>query len=71
MYFDVHRSFLGHDHVSMQTADMKQKLQSSHYNGEKKVWNWDIYVSLYKKQHTIIESIEHHDCTDIVTGTKV
>ena len=43
--------------MARQAAEAERKLQSSHYDGEKKGWEWDKYVTLHKEQHTIMESL--------------
>ena len=40
MYFTVHKHFLGLEHVARQTAEAEGKLQNSHYDGERKTWDW-------------------------------
>ena len=57
MFFDVHKHFLGPYHVAREAADAEGKLQNSHYDGERKTWDWDKYVVLHKEQHAIIESL--------------
>ena len=55
--FDIHKWFLGPDHVARQATEAKRKLQTSHYDGERIGWDWDKYVALYKEQHAIMESL--------------
>ena len=39
VFFDIHKHFFGHDHVAMQAIEAERKLQSSHYDSEKKEWD--------------------------------
>ena len=45
-------------------------LQNSHYDGEKKGWDWDKYVTLRKEQHTIMKHMVDHGNSGIDDGTK-
>ena len=56
VYFNVYNWFLGPNHEAMQDAEAEKKLQNSHYDGKKKRWHWDMYVTLNQKCHTIMES---------------
>ena len=56
-FFDINKQFLCIDCVARQAPEAEQKLQNSHYNGEKKGHGWDIYVALHKEQHIIMERI--------------
>ena len=48
IFFNVHKHFLGPDHVARQATEAERKLQTSHYDGEKKGWDWDMFVTLHK-----------------------
>ena len=54
-FFDIHKHFLGPDHVARKATDAKWNLQNFIYDCEKKAWDWDKYAILYKEQHAIIE----------------
>ena len=41
VFFNIHKHFLGPDHVARHAADAKGKLQNSLYDGERKMWDWD------------------------------
>ena len=71
MFFDIHKCFLGPDHVARQAIDAKGKLQNSHYDDERKTWDWDKYVALYKEQHAIMESLADYGDSCMDNGTKV
>ena len=49
------QAFLSSYHVVSQVVE--RKLQNSHYDGEKKGWDWNKYVALHKEQHTIMASL--------------
>ena len=57
--------------MARHVAEAERKLQNSHYDDEKKGGEWDEYVTLNKKQHTIMESLADHGYNDIDDGTKV
>ena len=56
---------------SGQAADAKRKLQNSYYDGKKKGWDWDTYVTLHQEQHAIIESLIYYGYSGMDSGTKV
>ena len=68
--FDIHKHFLGPDHVSRWTTEAERKLQTSHYDDERKGWDWDKYVALLKEQHTIIKSLANYGYSGMDDGTK-
>ena len=37
VYFNIHKHFLGPDHVTRQAIEAEGKLQNSHYDGERKI----------------------------------
>ena len=57
VYFDIHKWFLGPDHVARQATNAERKLQTSHYDHKKKGWDWDKCITLHKEQHAIMESL--------------
>ena len=69
--FHIHKHFFNPDHVVRQAADAERKLQTSHYDGERKWWDWDKYVTLHKEQHVIMESLTDYCYSRIDNGTKV
>ena len=71
MLFNVHKQFLSPDHITRKAADAERKLQNSHYDHEKKGWDWENYVALNKEQHTIITSLADYGHSGIDGGTKV
>ena len=71
MFFDILKHFLGPDHVARQAIDAEGKLQNSHYDGERKSWDWDKYVALHKEQHAIMESLTDYGYSGMDNGTKV
>ena len=70
MYFYVHKQFLDPDHVAMQAAEAERKLQASHYGNERKDLNWNKYVTAYKEQHDIKESITDYGYSGSDNDTK-
>ena len=66
----VHKQFLGPDHVARQASEAKKKLQS-HYDGEKKGWDWIKYFALHKEQHTTMDSLADPCCSCRSNSTKV
>ena len=71
VFFDIHKHFLGPYHVARQVTEAERKLQSSHYDGERKVWDWDKYVALHKEQHAIMESLTDYGFSGMENDTKV
>ena len=57
--------------MARQAAGAERKLQNSHYDGEKKSWNWGKFVALNKEQHTVIKSLVDHGYSGMDKGTKV
>ena len=70
VFFDTHKQFLDTNHVARQATEAKKKLQTSHYGGRRKGWDWDKYVALQKEQHAIMESLADHGCSGINNVTK-
>ena len=71
VFFDIHNQFLGPNHVARQATETEGKLQNSHYDGERKMWYWNKYVALYKKQHVIMESLTDYRYSGMDNGTTV
>ena len=71
VFFNIHKQFLGIDHVARHAAEAERKLQTSHYDGEKKGWDWDKYITLHKEQHAIMEILTDYGYSGIYNGTKV
>ena len=71
VFFNVHKQFLGLDHVVRQAAEAEGKLQSSHNDGERKACDWDKYVLLHKEQHAIMESLTDYGYSVMDNGPKV
>ena len=63
--------FLSPKHVDGKAAEAERKLQTSHYDGEKKQWYWEKHVAFHKEHHTIIKSHAGHGYTGINNGIKV
>ena len=55
--FDIHKQFLRPDHVARQAAEAEGKLQNSHYDCKREMWDWDKYVALHKEQHAIMKNL--------------
>ena len=71
VFFHLHKPFLCSDHVARQTTEAERKLQTSHYDYERKGWDWDKYITLHKEQHTIMESLTYYDYSRMNNVTKV
>ena len=71
MYFDIHKHFLGPDHVASKAADAGRMLKTSHYDSKRKGWDWDKYVTFHKEQHVIIECLTDYCYSVMDNGTKV
>ena len=65
VFIDVHKWLLSPDHMVRQAAKAARKLQNAQYDGEKEGWDWDKYVTLHKKYHTIMESLTDHGYSGI------
>ena len=48
------------NHFMALTLWQEKKLQTSHYDGEMKGWDWVKYGALNKEQHAIIESVKDY-----------
>ena len=48
-----------------------QKQKTSHYDGERKMWDWDKYITLHKEQHSIMDSLTDYEYNCMDNGTKV
>ena len=70
VYCDIHKQFLGPYHVARQATDVEGKLKNSHYDDERKMWDWDKYVALHKKPHAIMESLTDYGYSGMDTAQK-
>ena len=68
---NINKRFLGSDNVARQATEAEEKLQNSHYDGKKKMCDWDKYVALHKEQHAITESLADYGYSGMDNGTKV
>ena len=71
VFINIHKHFLGSDHVIRQATDVEGKLQNFHYDDKRKTWDWDKYVALHKEQHAIMESLTDYGYSGMDNGTKV
>ena len=53
MFFNIHEQFLGPDHVAEKTIEAERKLQNQYYDGKKKGWDWDKYLTHQKEQQAL------------------
>ena len=71
VFFNVHKHFIGPDHMVRQATDAEGKLENSYYDGERKTWDWDMCVAPHKEQHAILESLTDYGNIGMEYGTKV
>eukprot|EP00934_Nitzschia_sp_Nitz4_P001810 Nitzschia sp. Nitz4//scaffold191_size41780//52//5493//NITZ4_007461-RA/size41780-processed-gene-0.69-mRNA-1//1//CDS//3329540163//1810//frame0 len=57
-YKALHTHYLGENNRDNLAAKAEAKLQTLTYDGEKKRWNWEKYVSSHLEQHQILEGLE-------------
>ena len=57
LFFNIHKQVQSPDHVARQAIKAEWNLQNSHYDSEKKGWDWNKYVAFYKEQHMVIKSL--------------
>ena len=69
MFFDILKQFLVPDHVTRQSTEAKRKLH--HYDGEKKGWDCDKYITLHKEQQTIMKTLVDQSYSGMSDGTKI
>ena len=44
-FYTIHSMWLGLNHINAMASEAKLALQTSIYDREKKVWNWEKYVA--------------------------
>ena len=71
VFFDVNKHFLGPEHVVRQATKAKGKLRKSHYDGKRKMWDWNKYATPIKEQYVIMKSIKDFDYSEMDNGRKV
>ena len=71
VFFNIHKHFLCPDHVARQAIEAEGKLQNSHYDGERKMWDWDTFVALHEEQHTIMENLTDYGYSGMENCTMV
>ena len=70
VFFDIHKNISCPWPFSSQAYKAEKKLQSSHYDGEKKRWDCNEYVTLHKEQNTIMEILADDDYIGMNSSAK-
>lgn len=66
-----HDHFLGPNNISHIQKQAESKLLTLTYQGERKNWNFERFVTSHKEQHTILESLTDHGYPGMNARTKV
>jgi hypothetical protein len=63
--------FIGPNNVGNMVSEAENKLTSTLYNGEKKRFTWETYVSIHTEQHTVLNGLKDYGYAGIDHSSKV
>jgi hypothetical protein len=63
--------FLGPINVGNMASDAETKLTSTVYNGEKKRFTWETYVSIHTEKHSVLNGLKDYEYAGIDDSSKV
>ena len=64
VYFNVCKQYLSPYHVIWEATEAESKLQTCHYDDEKKGLDWDQFVVVHNEQLTLMESLTNYGSKD-------
>ena len=67
----IHSRWQGPNHVNATASEAEIALQTSMYDGEKRAWNWEKYVSCHVKYHIILPNLMECGYQGLDPGSKV
>jgi hypothetical protein len=70
-YWCLYDHYLGPNNVDNMASWAERKLRETHYQGEKKRWNFEKYVRTHVDQHSILSGLTEHGYAGIDEGSKV
>jgi hypothetical protein len=70
-YLNAWDHYLGPDHVDNMASRAERTLETTSYAGEKRRWNFEKFVSMHKKQHTVLENLTEQGYSGIDDRSKV
>lgn len=70
-FYGLYNHYLGPNNVNLAAGAAETKLRTSHYDGEKRRWNFESYVTMQKEQHEILQDLMEYGYAGIDEGTKV
>ena len=59
-YWALHDHYLGPSNVDNMASTAEKALLTAQYDGERRNWNFESYVSLHQQQHVILEGLTFH-----------
>jgi hypothetical protein len=71
VYMLLFDQFLGPNNVGNMASEAETKLTSTIYNGEKKRFTWETYVSIHTEQHSVLNGLKYYGYTGIDDSSKV
>ena len=70
-FYAIHSRWLGPNQMNVTASEAEMALQMSTYNGEKKAWNREKYVTLHVKYHIILRNLMEYGYQRLDPGSKV
>ena len=70
-YLSLKNHYIGTKHVDTMSSKAESILNTTSYNGEKRRWTFEKYVTLHKEQHTILQGLKDYGYAGIDERTKV
>eukprot|EP00934_Nitzschia_sp_Nitz4_P008127 Nitzschia sp. Nitz4//scaffold260_size33533//228//6137//NITZ4_007876-RA/size33533-snap-gene-0.41-mRNA-1//-1//CDS//3329544674//8117//frame0 len=70
-YLALYKHYLGENNRDTMADKAEAKLASLTYDGEKKRWNWEKFVSSHLEQHQILEGLEKYGYKGLDEQSKV
>ena len=56
-YYNIQSRWLGPNHVNATASEAEMALRMSMYNGEKKAWKWEKYVTCHVNYHIFLGNL--------------
>ena len=70
-YLALRNHYIGTKHVDTMSSRAENILSTTSYNGEKRRWTFEKYVTVYKEQHTILNGLTEYGYAGIDERIKV
>ena len=62
--------YLGPNNIGNMTATAEHKLINATYRGEERCWDFEMYATMHKEHHTIVEGLKEYGYAGMDEGSK-